>query len=80
MCVRAVGACDLVLETCETNERRETGAFYRFKSDERSSSGKRCNGGQVTAPGKRRVKPPVGGLEGWFRHLPSGLSLRTMAA
>jgi hypothetical protein len=38
-------------------ERRETGAFYRFKSDEPSSSGKRCNGGQVTAAGKRRVNP-----------------------
>jgi hypothetical protein len=44
-------------ETCETTERRETGAFYRFKSDEPSSSGKRCNRGQVTAAGKRRVNP-----------------------
>jgi hypothetical protein len=80
VCVRAVGTWDVVRETCETAERRGTGAFYRFKSDEPSSSGKRCIGGQVTAPGKRRVNDLVARLDGAFRDLPSGLSLRTMAA
>lgn len=67
-----------VRETCETAERRETGAFYRFKSDEPSSSGKRCNGGQVRPAGKRRVNPLVAELDGGFRHLPSGLPSCTM--
>ena len=67
-------------ETCETAERRETGAFYRFKSDEPSSSGKRCTGGQVAVPGKRRVNPLVARLDDGFRHLPSGLPRRTMPA
>ena len=70
----------LVRFTRETEERRETGAFYRFKSDEPSSSGKRRNEGWVKAPGKRSVNRLVVGSGGPSEPLPSALSRRTMAA